>query len=244
MKLFKQNDSVGGLIFKQNTNGKVMKQNYDFGKGFISTFSPSIYFDIPFAKEITGDFTILMFANKKLNSVNNPQILRVNGIANTYVQFSSGNKDNAFAVNLTPSIQQKTLTGFSYSNGVVRYISSINSIESFSKFLNEAIAFFRVGASTSTVGKLVINNIVVFNRAVGAEEMIYLKNKSLGNELLNTSGLYAQYPMNKFDIINSSFVGFQDVSGNGNHTEIKGLPAGTIEEKLLYANMNLIEKMF
>ncbi len=47
MKIIKQNDSSGGLIFKQNTTGKAMKQNYNFGKGFWKSVTNNVYIECP-----------------------------------------------------------------------------------------------------------------------------------------------------------------------------------------------------
>lgn len=241
MKLIKQNDSAGGLIFKQNTNGKAMKQNYNFGKSFIVTVSTSIYFDIPVNIGINDSFTILLFAKKKANSSNNPQILRVNALTDTFFSFRASDLNNSIAVGAILSQNQKVLTGFSYQNGSVRYIDESGNILSFYSLMGEAATFLRVGLSGATVGKMVINNLIIYNRAVSDAEMIYLKNNNLGNDILNTFGMIRRYKMDKFEIFNNSYVGFRDYSQNSLHRPVIGLPVGTLQEQLDYANNNLIE---
>ena len=59
---------------------------------------------------------------------------------------------------------------------------------------------------------------------------------------LSTNGLIVNYTNDKAEILNignGDFVGVRDNSGNDYHGEIEGLPAGTLQEKLDYANANL-----
>ena len=74
MKLIKQNDSAGGLIFKQNNNGKAMKQNYNFGRGFNKSLTNNCYIECPYVPQITDPFTILSF-NELKNPIKLPKLI-------------------------------------------------------------------------------------------------------------------------------------------------------------------------
>src|SRR5690554_3739751 len=76
MKLIKQNDSAGGLIFKQNINGKAMKQNYSFGQTII--LSSGLFLDFPSIVGVPFDDFSCVIYNKSASIASN-----YNGIINT-----------------------------------------------------------------------------------------------------------------------------------------------------------------
>lgn len=243
MKIIKQNEGAEGLIFKQNGSGKAMKQNYNYDGGFIVTFDASTYFDIPIPFNVAGSFSIILYANKKIDGINNPAFIRLDALMSTFLTFTARSGHNSFNVNGTTSESQKIALGFSYNNGVVTYVNQQGVVKTFTKLLAANTSFIRVGINYSTIGKLIINNICVYNRAITSEELIYFRNNLLGNELLNVNALSARYPMQNFEILNG-FVGFRDVAGSNLHVQMQGLPAGSLTDKLNFANANLIEKMF
>ncbi|MCG8475651.1 MAG: hypothetical protein MI784_09270 [Cytophagales bacterium] len=84
------------------------------------------------------------------------------------------------------------------------------------------------------------SHFLLFNRMLSEEEINYLYNKALGNEPLSLSQCIIYLNFSKAEII-ANKVAIRDYSGNNNHAQITGLPTGAIEEQLAWANANLFE---
>ena len=267
MKLIKQNDSAGGLIFKQNNNGKAMKQNYNFGRGFNKSLTNNCYIECPFVPQITEPFTILSWNDlnpptSDISLQSNCFLLRdldngaklsmgVRAYSGTTIlsranvwnsgsghsvigsaPWSSGQK-GMLGVR-TDGVQFQAIRSNSY--GTLQLNSSLN--QSASTNLYAALSNY---SGIKYESRLVLD-FKVYSRKITDEEVSYLYNNNLGNEPLSVFGLKAWYKMNNAEILEykgNSAVCVRDYSGNGNHGFIHGLPAGTLQEQLTWANSNI-----
>lgn len=248
MKLIKQNDSAGGLIFKQNQNGKAMKQNYNFGKFFSShnafgtfdiildeaiisgqPFSIGAYLRVHPNTTATGGGVSLFFSD---TSVNNLSFRRLNKttieVRYAGVSFGSQPIDRLLFLIAFDGVKARLWLGSSYSSQEVDpLLTDINNI-TVRTVNNENTAYL-------------INNIFLFDKPLSVEEASYLTNNRLGNDFLSENGLRYNFKLNSAEILNtggSDFVGVRDRISNL-HKPITGLPAGTLQEQLEFANQNL-----
>ena len=85
-----------------------------------------------------------------------------------------------------------------------------------------------------------ISTLLIYDRRLSGIEQTYLRNNNLGNEPLNMMGIWAYYEF-KQAVIKDNKILVLDKSDNKNHAIIEGLPAGTLQEQLDYANNNLFQ---
>lgn len=91
------------------------------------------------------------------------------------------------------------------------------------------------------------SRFILFNREVNNNEYLYFYNNRLGNELQSTLGVEIDLHNDFAEILDFSLsqngsdmrVGCRDYSGFNRHGEIMNLPAGTLQQKVDYANANL-----
>lgn len=255
MKLIRQNDESGGLALTQNLAGKARKQNYNYEKGFSTqsqTGNPYIY--LPIAKTPTDTYSIGMFSKPRgsfNNSFNFITSDSPNHIMSTYVGTSgrcawhSTSLDFIYPETIgvymitnyvdAGTVKVKTLR----ANGTTQIMTpSVDNLRSFTYIR------LNTGGNISINNASRINGLFVYNRDMLTSEITYRKNNLLGNELLNVSGLEYYYPLTKAEIL---IIGGVDKVGcietvSGNHAEIFNLPAGTLEQKRDWANLNIFEK--
>lgn len=112
-----------------------------------------------------------------------------------------------------------------------------------------------IGAYSDTIGgALEYNNVacknngfVLYDRLIPDAEIKYHVANLSGNELQSAVGLHVFLKLDFAEILDFSIaqygsdmrVGCRDYSGNNRHGEIMNLPAGTLSEKLAWANANL-----
>lgn len=92
-----------------------------------------------------------------------------------------------------------------------------------------------------------INRVVVYSRYVNSSEMLYYYNNALGNDPQSMLNIEIDIHLDKAEILDFSLlqdgsdmrVGCRDYSGFNRHGEIMNLPAGTLQQKVDYANANL-----
>lgn len=259
MKLIKQNDSAGGLIFKQNQNGKAMKQNYNFGQAF-SVISKSQYLSFP---TLIGNSYNRWCYGAFRQGLNNSIVsydMTINHDTNKYLYVYRDtnparmigrhlNSDNTQTIQaIGDSFTKKTAvlnateSTLSFTHGnVTTTIANSASISN--------IVFFSVGAYNQGSGgmsNVKFGEVFFYQRNLSQSEINYYYNNGLGNELLNNLGLVFFLKMEKAEVLNfegaiGEAVGIRDFSGNNNHAKIENLPAGTLQEQLDYANDNLFE---
>lgn len=238
MKLIKQNDSSGGLIFKQNTNGKAMKQNYIFGKGFLVTATSAPYLLINKSIPAGQDFTIIAFV-KAIGSIGN--------FSNFfYANRVGGGTDSCFMVSAgSIFIGDRDVGNISVRDKhmlVIRRIGTQVQVLNFKGQMVNANSFpstnnienFMVRRTVSG-GSGVVTKLSFYDRGVPLDEILYLYNSMLGNELLTRDGLWAEYPLERAIEFEGDIVS-EDISENNNHAVFFQLPAGTNQEKLDFLN--------
>ena len=268
MKIIKQNDSAGGLIFKQNTGGKAMKQNYNFGNAIYNAGINTIYIEVPYmvGRSTSQDMSVFMYLkNKRLTQGGFFQILNAAGHlfqASTDAFVDTHRFDYVTAV----------ATGLRSSPGKYINIAAIVSNKSVTAFLNNSsqtgvvptgvvvsnITKFRIGISgnrgNSTLSIYMTSSIATFEyyeRALPASEVTYRYSGGLGREVFSTNKLLLKYDFLYAEILD--FSELQDgsdmrvgIKNTGSvlhaHAEIVGLPVGSLQDKLTYANANLFER--
>ena len=250
MKIIKQNDSLGGLIFKQNGTGKAMKQNYDFGKGWKSNAPMAgIFIDIPVNWPIGSSFFYGHFTKcpEQFTSTSRA-LIQASPILNTINYLQSG-------TSLITCYFQNTLPGAASSNAnlsMINYYGSGYKIFSGSNsivnkgtnIMLNSITNLRLNSYGGATGKSVTSDLIIYDRALTDDEVLYLNNKGLGNEPLNLFKIKYWFRLDGAEILNTGgadFVGIRDSSGNNGHRPIAGLPVGSLEDQLAYANVNLFE---
>ena len=98
---------------------------------------------------------------------------------------------------------------------------------------------------TSNIVK--INRFTFFNRQISSGEYLFAYNNKVGNDFQSNLGIEIDLLCNFAEILDFSMlqngsdmrVGCRDYSGYNRHGEIINLPAGTLQQKLYYANANL-----
>lgn len=253
MKLIKQNDSAGGLIFKQNQNGKAMKQNYNFGRGFNS--NNNIYSEAELDTVLDG-FSFIIFGKNWYSSDLIPFLV---------IEFSNGTRIDISSRGITDSLRLKITNSPDFPNidaiGLGKHTNAIFSV-AFSNnriyyngtlihtltesqipanyFSGKIITKIRIGITSDATRFMTMGESTFFNREISQTEISYMHNNLLGNEPLNSVGILSRYLANNA-AVNGTDIVYEDVVGT-HHQKIIGLPAGTIQEQLDYANSNHFPK--
>ena len=257
MKLIKQNDSAGGLIFKQNIAGKAMKQNFNFGKGLLN---PSNHVELDLSQYDTSDGLSFLFFSKATGwtyggshflriytdmyyyslrvNASTVGVIRRYGLDNSYIDFV-GSYDPTLAM-YPPSPYVGLLYIYISSDyqTVKIYYNTTNTVHTITTTL--LIDSNEILDKLTFVGISSISNMAVFERELNINELSYRFNNRLGNDLLSVYKLASLFSFNYASIIDNSFVGILDEVGNNNMV-MSSLPSGTLEEQLDYANANLFE---
>ena len=251
MKLIKQNDSAGGLIFKQNNNGKAMKQNYNFGKAF--KFSGSIRASSDFSHLMTNGFSFLVWGRNWQGSSNANSFFTLTFDNTIIVEFSPrGNPSFSLQLRIRDPILG-TINNFNVGphentsflaglvNNTVLYNNNKSPVWSGGAlpdnyFIGKTLT--KVSFPNAQLSGL-INDIIIYDRNIADAEVSYFFNNKLGNEELNDLGLIAKYKNDAATIVDNSVV-IKNYAGVEN-LELLNLPAGTLEEQRDYANDNLFE---
>lgn len=112
-----------------------------------------------------------------------------------------------------------------------------------------------IGAySTTPAGAVVQSNpggrndeLFIFNRTISEGEYRYIYQNGIGSEAQTQSGLVGRYNFNVAEIIDNgsgNAVVIRNISTHNNalkHIDYIGLPAGTLQEQLDYANQNTLK---
>jgi hypothetical protein len=262
MTILKQN-GVNGKILKSNDGNKVMKQNFNFGKSFTS-FTTSVYIKSGYVVNHLQPFSILAYAEDTGavgtesngiftiidNNNDGPVVVgRYSGTNAYMLTQKSPYTGGGFAALINTPIDDllKWLSGVSSDGTNISLIKNNSFIGSHpvnSLYQSTAVEL-RIGVAapfsySAMRGKL--DRFTIYDRAVSQAEINFAYNNGLGNELLNLTGLQVNYLMDKAEVLNNGsgdFAGVRDYSGNNNrHGEIIGLPAGTVQEQVDFANAN------
>jgi hypothetical protein len=249
MNIIKQNDEAGGLIFRQNTAGKAMKQNYNFDKCVNLPSSASMYIELPFAGLDPLNFSFIHWI-KKFNYAPSDKA--------TFLSFLIGT--DKFQTREQATIRfEKNTTGTFFalsgdvnhfavvSNGSDRFNVYFNGVEAGVTTFSGSISQMRLSYNlmdTKFGSQQKLDELSIYARNIAGNEITYNYSNRVGNELLNSLGLYSRYIFSDFELYDFGSgleVALMDVSGNGRHGRFVGLPAGTPSEKLAYANSNYIK---
>lgn len=265
MKLLKQNDNSGGLIFKQNSAGKALKQNYNFGFGFWKGASISAYVDCPSGviASLLQPFTIAGHLDNAVTSVMGSQPLF--SITNTLdsslsLYLSMYNSDgrlfwlgtDLYPYNNGPGTNRNFLSLFSSGSVLKIWCNKVISAGINLSSLTLPTSFsikcgILQGSNAAHKNGYILQKMdafYVFNREISEAERLHLYNNRLGNEPLSTYGLTVYYKMDYAEILQHDGVNavcVRDYSGLNNHGKIQGLPAGSLDSQLIYANTNLFK---
>ena len=252
MNIIKQNDSAGGLIFKQNTGGKAMKQNYNFGKAWKSYNPGSAYIDINKVIPPNTPFSIGFFSKSvglggagnfiisDLLPIDKLRFQNTNTINKNYITY------NSIEANMSGlDVPVIFLFSLIFNNINASYLGLNESlIPITSTKLTETISKITLRRTPLSASYSKVNGLFIYDRALSLEELIYRKQSRLGNDLLNLNMLWAEYPLDGANILNTGgadFVGVRDISGNNRHQPILSLPVGSLQDQLTWANANCFE---
>lgn len=252
MKLIKQNNSAGGLIFKQNNNGKAMKQNYNFGKAFKFGGS-SVRASSDFNHLMSNGFSFLVWGQNWLGTSNPDQFFTLIFDNTISLAFSPRGTINSLTlrllgdpaigdINLVSSTMAHENTSFLIGvvNNKITYNGAFTTIPGIPDgyFAGKTLTNISFPNGSNNMTGL-INDIVIYDRNIADAEVSYFFNNRLGNEELNSLGLISKYKNDSAVIADNSVV-LEDYKGAHN-IELINLPAGTLQEQLDYANANLFE---
>jgi hypothetical protein len=254
----------------RSSQGRVLKQNFQFGKGFLSNVV-NAYISVPNVASMispTLPFTILAWAKPAnahigiftlRNALNNVPIdihFDATNAIETYratpigagTQIGAGGSTQ---FNFYPEINQRSFVGIDY-----------NGVDSFSRFGNALFEswpytmesspfnglFLGLGQRAGNIYSNGIDEVVVYNRLITTQERLYIYNNRSGNEPATLTGCVGWYHLDKAEILDFSALqngtdlraGMRDYSGNNNHGEFVNVPAGTNAERVAYVNNNLL----
>lgn len=240
MKILKQNDDATGLIFKQNVNGKVMKQNYTFGRYLSSNTISSAYLSVD---RYWKDISVLIWAKAEGGNSLNEQLSdspTLGCVANQKKLYAGGGV----------WCYMDPVKGTYYSDKGLYYCSGIDNILKVDAYYQAYGTPFSGMPTTQKISLKVslymgIHRMCIFNRSLTKDEVVYVFNNGLGNDLLNTYGLVADFNFatQQFEpvVVNSvEYPGIIDRI-SGMHAYLSPMPAGTTSEKVNYANSNFFK---
>ncbi len=240
MKIIKQNDEAGGLIFKQNTAGKAMKQNYNFARWLESKTIDTAILNI---EQYWKDVSVLMWLRAKggnstnLNMCDSPLIGVAGGAKRLYVN------GGVWVYNDPLAGSYVTDKGLYYCDGK----TNVHKCDGYSSAFQNP--FSVAPTSQKLIFKISVyggyHRIVIFNRSLSKDEVVYFFNNRLGNEILNVSGVVSDFNFGsqnftQVKVSGIDYAGIEDTV-SGFHAYLTNMPAGTITDKINYANLNFLK---
>lgn len=250
------NNTEGKILM--SVGNKLIKQPYEFGNVFKNNMGLNNYLEITGLNitngysiigicntaNISGDFGLLQMTDTNQNFTDNFIIQA----GRTLAQF----KDNTNI--LIANTTDRTLKCFyieivnnsKIDSGSTLYTGS-NALAEMTrdKLILGASGYYHknnaIGVSHYLHALMSINCCSVFDRALSLSEYLYFRNNLLFNDFQSTQGLKHHYNLNHAEVINingTDTVGVLDIVG-GKHAIVHNLPAGTLQQKVDYANANL-----
>lgn len=246
-------------LFLRNSSNKLLKQNYVIGRGFRGTAGASGIYGVTKLRGLTLSTTYIIeevVRTYTLTGNNRGLWLIDNGTYNVCaLQFT-----NSLSI-YTPSnyvlldIANKWHTIVVKSSDIKNYLNGLTSTGTvnLANIPTGAITKLELfpisgGLGLNARGDLAVFEWRLFDRSFDISEIQYNASNGNGNDPTSTLSLKVWYKFEEAEILDFSdaldgsnmLVGFRDYSGNNRHLELKNLPAGTLAEKLAYANANLI----
>lgn len=250
-----------GKILRSNQTGKILKQNYNFGKGFNTQNSHWIEIPSFVGIQINSDWSFGIWAQNIADGEDIGQFIgySVEEYENDglYVR-QSGSVIDIFR-NISEVERNRFIDAWSRDKNVIGniFLKENKSYAGYKKSFNNVLDLyggtcdqFVIGRTPEKFANLIANNtgifnyVTVFNRSISDNEILFMNNNLLGNEPLNLLGNILYLKLNKAEIFDfggdiGEAVGVRDYSGSDNHGRIMDLPSGTLQEQLDYANENL-----
>lgn len=246
--------SANGQVFR-NTNGQVLKANYDKGNGYrLLTTNNEVRVDFTYNAEYThiavglGDigFNINPFISWRLTGGYGELLLsgmcsRVNDDSTQYQHFVVG------------AIAEETTNIMAFR----RFLNDTYDVFANGKFSTIAnrpnplldIEAIRIGRGTQPVQYNPNTNVLYyfFDRILTNDEILAIYNNRQVSEPITTSGLKIMLDYNKAEVLDFSLAqdgsdlraGFRDMSGNNNHGYVMGI-SGTPQDVVNEVNANRI----
>lgn len=229
-----------GAILK-TPDGKIIKEPYNFGNAFSSSSNTLLFnnITIPFNGSIVGII-------KSVN-VSTPQGNILTTFANDIIYDSVIGSDGSF---IRLAIKDNISASYNISqmragSGIMLFVLCLKD-NSYFKLANTTYSITNIvdRASRDKLSMPCIhplNDLMIFDRELSSNELTYLVNNNLFNELQSEQGLLHRFKPNNADIVTFNqvdSVGFNDIVGDG-VCVINSLPAGTLQQKLDFANANL-----
>jgi len=268
MKILKQNGDNGKILRAQGS-GKVLKQNYNFSTKIIGQGDVSKYLKvhIPQTIQLSDNAYSVMCWQQFPNEDIIPKCkrgfynvfggddglaMRSDGVTRTYA-FIVNTINSSANISLPSTLGGKEMNAYVQdSNGATLYLN--NSTNSKNDYTDNAtidninilsdVVLYQSGSGFN------VSTWCFYNRKINPEEVEYYFNKGLGNDVLSKNKLLYYFNFKLAELLD--FSDAQDGSDmrigvrnsgeviNG-HAEFIGLPAGTIQEQLDYANTNLFQ---
>lgn len=255
-EILKQN--VGNKILRQNQGGKILKANYNFGKSI-----QNFIIEIP---SLAG--TDMVGYSIELWRSSGASLRGAIGmVSGTKYLRTDFNTNDLRLLDLGSMISAQLVSGLGIYNGSIAYhychlggigvdLKKVDNKSFYAvpdKYFisGNTLDHFYIGHTSSTNPSTFARKVGlyrIYNRILTENEYTHNYNKQLGGEPLSTLGLEYEFLMNKAEILDFSVaqdgsdmrVGVRNFGSivNG-HGEIIGLPAGTLQEKVDYANANL-----
>lgn len=258
--------NIDGKVIK-NVAGNVLRQNFQFGRGFMKG-AVNAHMRIPNTANIISvstPFTILMWLGTAAASAGYIRIVNAAGASrwNLLTDSSTNNIEvmdggtflHQAQVAGTVGTGIRNLMGVKYTgSGTSGNLTFIVNTSRFGHNINFGTSpltslFFNHGQrSTGPLYGVVSDEMLVYNRMLSEAEITYIFNSRAGNEPSTQEGLKVWLRNDAAEILDFSIAqdgsdlrpGMRDLSGNFNHADFINIPAGTNQEKVDYVNNNLL----
>jgi hypothetical protein len=257
-----------GVFLKSAT--KLFKQNYNVGKGFKGTTTIYISTKLRGLSLNQNNFNVEILLNKNSFYANGGLFKIATSLNRISFQYwnTSGASYGLYngagfkkVITETNCIKKWLTFAFNdnfyankniiYSNGIDAVSSSLDDGSTLLSGTIAALEINNIGESYVTSGNrsaAIFYEFRLFNRVFNITEILYNSNNGTYNEPFSLLGIEVWYKFDLAEILDFSDaldnsdlrVGVRDFSGNNRHGELINLPAGTLQEKLDYANANLI----
>lgn len=251
-------------LFK-NTEGKVLmsvgnkliKQPYEFGLGFQNRMGLNNYFEATNLNIQKGwSYLIVCKINTVVVGTDNGLLSAISTTLNLSDNIMT--RRTQIFPNIIDNIVYTTINTIAYNpiyfntTDNSSFFNGNNLTSTTNIVTNGTRDILRIGVIGAFNGNVIgkasymgsdstINKVYVFNRSLSIGEILYFKNNLLYNELQSRDGLMYEYDLSKVDII--SIDGVDNVCArelvSGRHAIMYNLPAGTLQQKVDYANANL-----
>lgn len=255
------NNGENKILF--SAGDRIIRQSYEFENGIFATL-PSNYVQFNIAGLIEGDFTIMGFTrildtegNKSIvalfsdeSHLSDNQVFAIGtpGASNNIGCYALG-VENYFSMITVPILSLDLIFfAFSYNSTTNEFIYVVNNqIKTGTKALgqNRSFLVFRRNyiIGWSRLFTNVLNgDINVFSRYLPLHEIMYYRSNMQGSEVQTRNNLVMASSLSRAEILQiegNDRIAVFDRSGNDVHGEIFGIPAGTLQEQLDWANENL-----